>query len=132
MTGRRFDRSMTKVWEWVYVDIIGPFSPMAGYRYRYVLTVLDSYSRHFKVIPLEDKRAETVVEALVLRVLLEHGVPEVLYSNQGTEFKNQLMRNITRYFGTTKRLTLTNSLHSINVERLHRALGTLVRMLRSK
>ena len=49
------------------------------------------------MIPQEDKWAETVAEALVFRVLLEHGVPEVLYSDQGTEFKNQLMRKITRY-----------------------------------
>ena len=84
------------------MDLIGPFSPLAEDRYRYVLTVLDSYSRHVQVVPLEDKGADMVAEALVFRVLLEHGVPEVLYSHQGTEFKNQLMRNITRYFGTTQ------------------------------
>ena len=33
-----------------------------------------------EVIPLEDKRADTVAEALVFKVLLEHGVPKVLYS----------------------------------------------------
>ena len=100
------------------MDLIGPFSPLAGDRYKYVLTMLDLYSRHIQVVPLEDKRAETVVEALVFRVLLEQGVPEVLYSAQGSEFKNQ-------------RFTLTNSPHSNNVERLHQTLGTLVRMLRS-
>ena len=84
----------------------GPFSPLAGGRYRYVLMVMDLYSRHVQVVPLEDKWVETVAEAMVFRVLLEHGVPEVLFSNQGTEFKNQLMRNISKYFRTTQRFTL--------------------------
>ena len=62
------------------MDLIGPFSPLSEDRNRYVLMVLDSYSRHVQVIPLEDKRVETVAEALVFKVLLEHGVPKVLYS----------------------------------------------------
>ena len=46
---------MTKVWEQVQVNMIGPFSLLAEDKYRYVLTVLDSYSRHLQVIPLEGK-----------------------------------------------------------------------------
>ena len=69
--GEAFDRGKTKVWERVHVDLIGPFSPLAEDRYRYVLTVLDSYSRHVQVVPLEDKGADMVAEALVFRVLLE-------------------------------------------------------------
>ena len=85
-----------------------------------------------KLIPLENKRADTVAEALVFKVLLEHRVPKVLYSDQGTEFKNQLMMRIAVYFCTTQKFTLTNSPHSNNVERLHQTLGNLVRMLKSK
>ena len=47
----------------------------------YVL--LDSYSRHMQAIHCEDKWAEIVGEALSFQVLLEQGVPEILYSNQG-------------------------------------------------
>ena len=114
------------------MDLIGPFSPLSEDWNRYVLTVLDSYSRYVQVVPLENKMADTVAEALVFKVLLEHGVPKVLYSNQGTEFKNQLMRRIATYFGTTQKFTLTKSPHSNNVERLHQTLGNLVRMLKSR
>ena len=41
---------MTKVWEQVQVNMIGPFSLLAEDKYRYVLTVLDSYSRHVQVL----------------------------------------------------------------------------------
>ena len=78
--GEAFNRGTVQVWERVHVDLIGPFSPLSEDRNRYVLMVLDSYSRHVQVIPLEDKRVETVAEALVFKVLLEHGVPKVLYS----------------------------------------------------
>merc|ERR1711951_345484 len=130
--GEAFNRGLVHVWERVHVDLIGPFSPLSEDRNGYVLTVLDSYSRHVQVVPLEKKRADTVAEAWVFKVLLEHGVPKVLYSDQGTEFKNQLMRRIAKYFGTTQKFTLMNSPHSNNVERLHQTLGNLIRMLKSR
>ena len=65
-------------------------------------------------------------------MLLEHGVPEVIYSDQGTKFKNQLMKNISTYFGISQKFKLTNSPYSNYVERLHQMLRKLIRMLRSK
>ena len=42
--GEAFDRGTSHVWEKVYVDLLGPFSPLSDNKYKYVLTVLDSYS----------------------------------------------------------------------------------------
>ena len=77
-------------------------------------------------------RDVTVTEELVFRVLLEHGILEVLNYDQGTEFKNLMMQKISLYFGTTQRFTLTNSPHLNNLERLHKMLEKLVRMLQLK
>ena len=103
--GEVFDRGLVHVWERVHVDLVGPFSPLSEDWNCYVLTVLDSYSRHVQVVPLKNKSADTVAEALVFKVLLEHGVPKVLYSDQGTEFKNQLMQRIAKYFGTIQKFS---------------------------
>ena len=39
-------------------------------------------------------------------VLMEHGVPKVLSSDQKTKFKNLKMRKISMYFGTKEMFTL--------------------------
>ena len=57
---------MTKVWEQVQVNMIGPFSLLAEDKYRYVLTVLDLYSRHLQVINPLGGQARG--DALVFRV----------------------------------------------------------------
>ena len=71
----------SKVWKRVHMDLITTFLLLAEDKYRYVLTVHDLHSRHVQIIPLDDKQAETMSEALFFKVLLEHGVPEVEYSN---------------------------------------------------
>ena len=63
--GEAFDRGTNQVWEKVYVDLLGPFSPLSDNKYKYVLTVLDAYSRYIQAVPLENKKAETVAEALI-------------------------------------------------------------------
>ena len=50
-----------------------------------MMTILDFYSRHMQAIPLKDKWAERVGEALAFQVLLEQGVPEILYSDKGND-----------------------------------------------
>ena len=63
--------------------------------YRYVLTVVDAHTRWCELIPLRDKRAETVARAFFQGVICRHGTPAIVTSDQGTEFMavfDQLMR----------------------------------------
>ena len=97
--GKAFDRGTNHVWEKIYVDLLGPFSPLSDNKYKYVLTVLDSYSCYIQAVSLENKRAETAAEALIFQVMVTEGPPQMIYSNQGTKFKNNLMKKIIKYFG---------------------------------
>ena len=83
------------------------------------MAVLDSYSRYIQAVPLEDKCAETVAEALIFRIMMTEGPPRMIYSNQGSKFKNVLMNKVTKYFGTTQKFSLTNSPGTNAVERTH-------------
>ena len=130
--GEAFNRGTSQVWEKVYVNLLGPFSPLSDNKYKYVLTVLDAYSRYIQAIPLENKKAETVAEALIFRVLMNEGPPGMIYSDQGTEFKNVVMNRVMKYFGSTQKFSLANSPWTNAVERTHRTLGQLARMLQAK
>ena len=130
--GEAFDWGTSQVWEKVYVDLLGPFSPLSDNKYKYVLTILDAYSRYIQAIPLENKRAEMVAEALIFRVLMNEGPPGMIYSDQGTEFKNVVMNRVVKYFGLTQKFSLANSPWTNAVERTHRTIGQLARMLQAK
>ena len=59
--------------------------------YKYVLVVVDAYSRWAEAVAIKDKRAETVAEALITAVITNTtGQPKLIVSDQGSEFKGDL------------------------------------------
>ena len=74
----------------------------------------------------------TVAKALIFHVLMNKGPPGMIYSNQGSEFKNVVMSKVVKYFGSTQKFALTNSPWTNAVERTHRTIGQLARMLQAK
>ena len=58
-------------------------------RYRYILTVIDCFSRKAEAIPLKSKRSSDVSEGLELAFKRMGGPPSKLQTDQGTEFLNK-------------------------------------------
>ena len=74
--------------ETVVVDLL--HYPKAD-RYRYVLVAVDAYSRWAELGELKDKCAATVTDALVRAVITNAtGMPKLVVSDQGSEFKGDL------------------------------------------
>ena len=70
------------------VDMIG-FPPCAspdGFSYRYVLSVIDVFSRYLILRPLS-RKTSSAVAAQLLQIYCDLGVPELIQCDQGTEFK---------------------------------------------
>ena len=57
-----------------------------GNTYKYIMSVIDIFSRFVFLRPLQTKESAEVAEHL-LDIYNEHGPPEILQSDQGTEFK---------------------------------------------
>ena len=56
--------------------------------YRYLLMVLDVFSKYGWITPLKDKKGETVSEAL--KTLLKEGrIPRYLWVDKGKEYYNK-------------------------------------------
>ena len=49
-----------------------------------------------RAIPVPDKQATTAVQALFNDVLLQYGFPAVFQSNQGGEWLNAVLRQLTK------------------------------------
>ena len=60
----------------------------------YVLVIVETATRYSVFIPLKQKSAKLVSEALLTRYMGYFGIPNHLHSDLGGEFKNQLFENL--------------------------------------
>ena len=65
--------------------------------YKYILTVLDGYTRYAWAIPLKDKKGETVANAFKEIMKKSKRKPNKLWVDQGKEFYNQHMYNLFKF-----------------------------------
>jgi len=68
------------------------------------LTAICVFSKYIKLVPLRDKKAITVSNAIYERVFLKYGAGEIL-TNNGGEFRNELLGELCRLMGISRRFT---------------------------
>ncbi len=64
----------------------------------YFLVFVDHFSRFTVLAPLPNKSATTVAHALVSHLICLYTTPRVLLSDNGTEFKNEILQDICSQF----------------------------------
>ena len=87
----------------IAVDLIGPLPPtMDGNKY--ILTAIDYTTRYTLVTPLRSKNAKEVAEAIWTTIVAQWGCPKVIVSDQGTEFRNSVLRRMAELGGFDHRM----------------------------
>jgi transposase InsO family protein len=112
--------------DFIAVDIVGPF-PRAENGDKYILSIMDHFSRYLEMVAIPDQTAETVAAALVRRWVLKFGVPEIVLSDQGTNFMSGLFSEMCTLL-KVKRLR-TSSWHPETNGRLERVHRTIAKIL---
>ena len=82
-------RSKDNIWN---ADLIIVSKPDAGYKY--ILTIMDGYTRYAWTVPLKDKKGETVANAFKDIMKKSNRKPNKLWVDQGKEFYNQHMYSL--------------------------------------
>ncbi len=72
--------------------------PCSYQGFSYVLMCVDHFSRFTVLAPLPNKSATTVAHARVSHHFCPYTTPRVLLSDNGTEFKNQILQDICNKF----------------------------------
>lgn len=115
----------------IHVDIVGPLPPSNGNRY--LLTIVDRFSRWPEAIPLENMTAHSVAKAFYETWIARFGVPETITTEQGRQFESELFRELSEAMGSEHiRTTAYHPQANGLVERFHRSLKAAIMAVDSK
>ena len=115
-------------WDRVAMDLLD-LSVTSAKGNRYVLVMVDCFSRWTEVCPLPDKTALSVADAFFQYIVCRFGMPSVIHSDQGQEFENKVMQELCLLCGAHK--TRTTPYHPESdglVERFNRTLLMMLAM----
>jgi hypothetical protein len=73
----------------IAIDTIGPL-PEDDLGNKYIVTVIDSFSRMVELIPVKDTNAITATNA-VMQWICRYGIPSQLVCDNGTQYANELI-----------------------------------------
>eukprot|EP00731_Ephydatia_muelleri_P016252 Em0009g676a len=91
-------------WYHMGIDFIGPITPASSSGNRFILTLSDYYTKWVDAVPLPSKHA-TGVAASLLKIFMRMGLPKLLTTDQGKEFRNNLDKKITELLGIKRQFT---------------------------
>ena len=118
-------------WEKVAIDIVSASTTHADGK-RYILTVLDLFTRWAIAIPLKSKKAEEVANAIFNNILCIHGRPDTIVTDEGSEFVNAGLRFLYKRWGIQPITTGGYQPQALPVERFHRFLNGSMTTLAAK
>ena len=103
---------------------------MDGKSNRYIVTIMDVYSRYLIASPVRNHRASTVSRCLYESVVAYFGAPQSILSDPGAEFTGMVWESLTQMLGTKIKLTSPYYPQGNSViERSHRTLSNMLRTM---
>ncbi|GFU02676.1 hypothetical protein TNCV_535061 [Trichonephila clavipes] len=113
--------------EIVNIDVIGPIQPPSGRGHKYVLCMMDQHTRWPEGVPLRSLTAKNACDSL-LQIFSRTGIPSIIASDQGTNFKSALTQEFTKRIGSSPRFSCPGYPASNGlVERWNKVLKDMIR-----
>jgi hypothetical protein len=80
--------------EHMHIDIVGPLKLSEGFRY--VLTIVNRFTRWPEAIPLGNQTAEEVAKAFHINWVCRYGVAQRITTDQGRNFESELFHQLNQ------------------------------------
>ena len=88
----------------IAMDISGPYHS-SKHGYRYILAIIDYFSKYPVLIPLKRMDAETVARKTLKYWISVFGTPKVIHTDRGSNFESELFREQCAIMGIQKTRT---------------------------
>ena len=93
-------RPSSRAWSTVAADFCGPYN--TGASYRYILVIVDHFTKWVELIPTKTQEAKEVAQAFYDRIICRHGCPKRFLTDQGSCFKSNLVEHLCSLFQIQK------------------------------
>ena len=90
-------RKIEGPWTNVATDIFGPLPTSRGTNNRYIIVFADLFTKYVELRTLRKANAKTVLKDFEVAVVYKWGCPKFLISDNGSEYKNKLVKRKIRY-----------------------------------
>ena len=113
--------------ERLHIDILGLF--VTSHRgNKYVLMVVDQFTKWMECFPVGDQSAESISDTLITHCLSKLGMPRTIHSDQGRNFDGIVFREVCRALEVAKtRTTPYRPCSNGQVERYNRTVLQMIR-----
>nr|CAI5840213.1 unnamed protein product [Callosobruchus analis] len=115
--------SITRPWQVLSVDLVGPL-PRSGPGHKYILSVLDLFSKFVMLFPLRTATAAAIRRYLEEQVFLVFGVPSRIITDNGSNFTSHCITELCKKYDVEHRRTANYHAQANPVERTHRVIKT--------
>ena len=108
--------------ERIAIDVLGPL-PTTEAGNKYILVIADYFTKWVEAFPLPNQEAKTVADKLVNEVVCRFGIPLIIHTDQGRNFKSALFTEMCQLLDIQK--TRTTPYHPQSDGMVERFNGTL-------
>lgn len=113
-------------WDHIQIDLIGPL-PESEEGFTHILTTTDVMSGYTLLQGLKTKEMEEVAQAMWME-FTDYGIPKICQSDNGPEFVNQIMQQLSSLYGIDHRfITAYNPRADGLVERKNKEVSRLLK-----
>lgn len=114
-------------WQFITLDYVGPLPASGKGRHTCLLVATDVFSKFVLVQPFREAKAHSLTEFIKNMIVLLFGVPEVILTDNGTQFTSKAFRDLLAEFGINHWLTPAYHPQVNNTERVNRVVTTAIR-----
>lgn len=111
----------------VFIDFVGPITPETDDGMKYIFTVTCDLTKYVVLVPTKDCSAVTTAECFVEKVILVHGTPSQVTSDNGTNFTSNTFKELNKKLKTDQITTTPYHPRSNIIERVHRTMNAYLR-----
>ncbi|XP_025264171.1 uncharacterized protein LOC112637817 [Camponotus floridanus] len=123
--GKLHAMEVKRPWEQVSIDLIGPL-PRSKKGHTWLLVMQDRFSKWVELTSLRKATADAVTQAVTNNIILRHGRPEIILSDNGTQLRSKQLENRLKECNIRHVITSAYAPHCNPVERTNRTIKTMV------